>query len=414
MAPFTGHPFDLELWLRIGYYVSRGVDPYTITAPIPGLSFPGAEFMTWIGYPPTWAFFQAGLYKIYSLSGIQDRFLYYALIKQPMIIADLLVGYLLFKIISDLKDGFSGRRAFLFWMLCPFTIVISSVWGMFDQIILVLVLGSVLLIEETQKSALMEALGFLLKVIPLIYFFILAFVQSSRARIANYLALSIGASIFFALAPYLFFSKWSLGQLTSVGVEVTHKIGSSSNYWFILPFYTNHHTLPASVLDVLNIASYVWIPVIAIASIFCVICIRNRENMTQNLSLALLFVTLVFFLTKSVVNEQYVIYFLGFGLIDYYAVASRRRKKLFHAVWVSSFVFLIANNTYFARFLEPLSTRYLQLDTMFENGSLGDIRLDIMLLSGLVFSAFSLAYLLSLYGEVKKIKSLPRVLVNNR
>ncbi|MFI5420022.1 MAG: hypothetical protein ACHQ1H_03555 [Nitrososphaerales archaeon] len=414
LAPFTGHPFDLELWLRLGYFVSQGKDPYSITPPIPNLSFPGAEFMTWIGYPPTWGFFQAGLYKIYTLIGINNRFLYYDLIKQPMIIADLVVGYLLYKIISEFKNEAAGIKAFSFWILCPFTIVISSVWGMFDQIILVFVLGSILFIQETQKSALMQALGFIFKVIPLIYLPVLALVQTSKERIVNYLAVAVGASIFFVLIPYLFFTHWSLGQLASVGVDVTHKIGSSSNYWIFFSFYSNHHPIPPWVFEILNPVSYLWIPAIALASLFCVVCIRKRENLTRNLSISLLFVTLVFFLTKSIVNEQYTIYFLGLGLVDYFLIGRKQRKILFHAIWITSFVFLTANNTYFARFLEPLSIHYQQLDIMFESGSLGDIRFDILLLSGLAFSAFSLAYLLSLYGEIRKIKSLPGVVVNNR
>ena len=90
-------------------------------------------------------------------------------------------------------------------------------------------------------------------------------------------------------------------------------------------------------------------------------------------------------------NEQYVIYFLGLGLVDYYVIGSKRRRKLFHGVWISSFVFLTANNTYFTRFLEPLSTYWLQLDLKFESGTLGDYRrFDILLVSGLVFSGFCL------------------------
>src|SRR6202030_3487133 len=103
----------------------------------------------------------------------------------------LVVAFLLYKVISKLRDPSSGLRAFSFWMLCPFTIVISSVWGMFDQIILVFVLGSILLVQETQKSALMQALGFIFKVIPLIYLPILGLVQPSKARIANYFAIAV-------------------------------------------------------------------------------------------------------------------------------------------------------------------------------------------------------------------------------
>jgi len=385
-----------------------------VTPPIPNLSFPGAEFMTWIGYPPTWGFFQAGLYKFFSLSGINDRFLYYYFIKQPMIIADVIVALLLYNVVAKLKNPASGIRAFSFWMLCPFTIAISSVWGMFDQIVLVFVLGSLLLVTETQKSALMQALGFIFKVIPLIYLPILGLVQPSKKKIIDYFAVAVGASIFFVLAPYLFLTHWNLGQLASVGVDVTHKIGGSSNYWIILSFYSNYHSVPPWVFQILNPLSLIWIPAIACGSIFCVICIRNRENLIRNLSLSLLFVTLIFFLTKSIINEQYLIYFLGLGLIDYYVIASKRRRRLFHAVWISSFVFLTANNTYFARFLEPLSTYWMQLDAKFESGTLGDYRLDILLISGLAFSGFCLLYLISIYKEIRKFKDLPRVPVNNR
>ena len=413
LAPFTGHPFDFELWLRIGYYVSRGTDPYSITAPIPGLSFPGAQDMTWIGYPPTWAFFQAGLYKLYSLSRINNRFAYYFIVKQPMVLADLVDGYLLYRMITDLKNVQSGVRAFAFWMLCPFTIIISSVWGMFDQIILVLVLGSIFTVRETQKSAHMQSLGFLLKVLPLIYFPVMAFVQESRQKIAIYLSVSIGSSTAFALIPYLFFPKWKLSQLFSVGVSVANKLGGSMNYWIILSVFQAFWTVPQPVTNLLNYLAYLWVPAILIASAFCVEKIRGRENLTRNLCLSLLLVTLVFYLTKSIVNEQYLIYFLGLGLVDYYVMESQRRRKLFHAIWITALIFLAANNTYFTRFLEPLSTYYKALDVMFQTGSYAELRYVIMLISGLVFTGLSLFYFVSLYHEIGKIQESPRVLLNN-
>jgi hypothetical protein len=414
LAPFTGHPFDLELWLRVGYYVSRGFDPYSITSPIPSLSFPGAQNMSWIGYPPTWAFFQAGLYKLYSISGINNRFAYYFIIKQPMVLADVIVSYLVFRLISDLKNIESGVRAFVFWMLCPFTIIISSIWGMFDQMILVLVLGSILAIKETQKSALMQSLGFLLKVLPLIYVPLMAFVQASRQKIAAYLAVSLGASVVFALLPYLFFPSWKLSQLTGVGLDVINKLGGSVNYWVILSVYSAYWKVPPQLKILFNDLGYAWIPAVVIASAFCVISIRRRDNLIRNLCLSTLFITLVFFLTKSIVNEQYLIYFLGFGLVDYYALENKRRKKLFHAIWITVLVFLTANNSYFTRFLEPLSIYWKNLDTMLESGGYGEIRFGIMLVSGLLFTALVSFYLISLYKDLKKIRELPRVQLNNR
>jgi hypothetical protein len=402
-APFTGHPFDFELWLRIGYYVSKGNDPYMVTNPIPNLSFPGAQAMTWIGYPPTWAFFQAGLYKLYSLSGINNRFVYYFIIKQPMIFGDLVVSYLLFRLISDLKNEDAGVRAFSFWMLCPFTIIISSIWGIFDQIVLMLVLGSILTIKQTQKSALLLSFGFLLKVLPLMYYPLMALVQDSKQKIVLYLSVSVGSSILFALLPYLFFTNWKLSQLAGVGVDVVGKLGGSMNYWIVLSVYEAYYQVPGWIDSLLKFAAYVWIPAVLLATWFCATRIKYRENFLRNLCLAALFVTLIFILTKSIVNEQYLIYFLGLALVDYYVLASKTRKKLFHLMWIVALVFLAANNTYFTRFLEPISIYWKNLDVMFESGGYAEIRFGIMLASGLLFTLLTLAYTVSLYREIKKI-----------
>ncbi|MHB8566318.1 MAG: hypothetical protein ACYC7D_00375 [Nitrososphaerales archaeon] len=406
LAPFTGHPFDFELWLRLGYYVYQGHDPYTYTYPIPGLSMPGSGVMAWLGYPPTWAFFQAGLYSIYLHSGMNDRFAYYFIVKQPMIIADILSGFLLYKMTSRLAGIESGLNALRFWMLCPFIIIISSVWGMFDQIILVILLTSALLISSTVKSASLEALGFLLKVIPLIYLPILALSQKTRAKVALYLFVGLSGSIFFSLLPYAFFPRWNVHSMIGVGLAVAGKISNSINYWSVVYSYDQFSTLSAPQIQILQILAYAWVPAILVGSFYCLKLVRKQSSdealFVQNLLVSMLFITLIFFLTKSEINEQYVIYFLGFGLIDYYTIKSRERRKLFHAIWITALAFTIVNNTYLIRFLDPLSTYYVYKDLLMTQGLLGSIRLDLMAALGIIFSIFSWLYLRSLYYEIRK------------
>ncbi len=403
-APFTGHPFDFELWIRIGYYVSRGGDPYVATAPVPNLSFPGATFMTWIGYPPTWAFFQAAIYKFYSLLGVSDRFVYYFLIKQPMIIGDILCGYLIYRIVSDFSGSQSGKSAFLFWMFCPLTILISSVWGMFDQIILVLVLSSVILALEPGKGALIESLGFLLKVIPLIYVPLLAFVQRTRRAIIGYLILFLIVSFTLAVAPFFLFSNWKISQLIGVGLDVTHKLGNSMNYWMILAAYDTYFPIRSSDALILEAIALAWVPALILASYFCVVSIRKSADMQKGLYASVLFITLVFFLTKSVINEQYSIYFLGFGLFDYYVLAKRDRKRLFHLIWISVLAFLVVNNTYLVRFLTPISIYYRSLDVHLETGFLGEIRTAMLVVIAIFFTSFCAFYLRSLFAEIQSFR----------
>ena len=404
LAPFTGHPYDFELWIRIGYYVSSGQDPYTQTSPVPNLSLPSPVSVTWIGYPPIWAFFQAGLFKMYSLTGIDNRFAYYFLIKQPMIIADLVASYLLFKIILVLGNERSAIRAATFWLICPFTIIISSVWGMFDQIILVLVLGSVLLATETSKSAMLEALGILLKVIPVIYLPVLAFSQRTKTKMIGYLAMTVGVSAFFALGPYLVFKDWNVSLLVSVGVDETTKLANSMSYWDIVTYYSNNYSLQGATYDAVKVITLIWIPAVLAATYFCIKSIRGKENFEKNLAISLLFITLVFFLTKSAINEQYLIYFLGLGLVDYFLFNVKRRKQLFHAIWIVSLVFLIANNDFLVRFLAPISNHYTDLSSTLETGLAGEMRFAIMIVCGILFTVFSLLYIQSLYIELRRIR----------
>lgn len=408
-APFTGHPFDFELWVRLGYYVSRGVDPYTVTAPIPGLSMPGAGDMTWIGYPPTWGFFQAGLYSLFSASGLSNRFAYYLLIKQPMIAADVLCGLLILRIVASYAGRGQGARAFAFWLLCPVTVIVSSIWGMFDQIILMIVLLSVLLFRETRKSALLSALGFVLKVIPIIYVPLLALSQESRRRAIQYLIVGAGVSVIVCLAPYLAFSGWKVDSLIGVGTDVAQKRGSSVNYWNLL-FQFNLFGGSFSPLSstIVHILSYAWIPAVLYAAYIGGIAVKSRsaesEEMLKFLLLSMQFVTLVFFLTKTVINEQYVIYFLGFGLIDYYVTpAPVRRRKLFHLIWITDLAFLVANNTLMMRFFEPLSTYYQTLSSNLTVGLAGMLRYASMDAIAMVFSILCFLYLYSLYKEIRRI-----------
>ncbi|MDG6996422.1 MAG: hypothetical protein JRN52_10915 [Nitrososphaerota archaeon] len=404
-APFTGHPFDFELWIRIGYYVSRGDNPYVVTAPIPNLSFPGAQYMTWIGYPPTWAFFQSALYKLYTIISVNNRFFYYFMIKQPMIIADLVSGYIIYRIILGYSGDKAAFRALLFWLFCPITILISSVWGMFDQIILVLVLSSILLSLETKKSALMESLGFLLKVIPLIYVPFLAFVQRSKMRIIEYLVIFLGTSFVFTVVPFFFFRNWKISQLIGVGIDVTHKIGYSMNYWMILTAYDNYHPITNSQASFFQNISLIWVPALIISTYFCLISIRKSVDLQKGMYISALFITLTFFLTKSIINEQYSIYFLGLGLIDYYVFGDHDRKRYFHLIWISVLAYLFVNNTYLVRFLTPISTYYRTLDLTLESGFAGDVRITILVTIAMLFTFFCAMYLASLYRELCSIRA---------
>lgn len=377
--------------------------------PVPGLSFPTSDNPTWPGYPPPWPLFLALIYKIYVATGIHNRFFYYFLIKQPMIIADLFDACLIFKLVNSHAGSASAQKAFAFWLLCPYTLLISSIWGMFDQITLFFVLLALYLLTNPWKSSFLESIGIALKLLPSIYLPLFASMQSSWKKTILYTVLCVSLSASFSLFPYVIFRSWNLSALTSVGIDVTNKFANTMNYWEILNTYWVYYgySTPSNTILVIRIIGLIWIPIVFLATFFCVRSIYrgiDGKILQERVILSLIFVTLAFYLSKSVITEQFVIYFLGFGLFDYYVLPNKVRRKLFHCIWITAFATITFNSVFLLRFFEPISTFYAIQASYFMSGPFGLIRLILMTFTAVLFSIFSFLYLRSLYTELKMMK----------
>lgn len=344
---------------------------------------------------------QAFVYDLYSLIGYSNRFFYYFLLKQETIVPDILVGFLIYKLIVQHGNPIDARKALAFWMFCPFVVVISAVWGMFDQLTLLIVLTAVLVAQRTLQSSVAESVGIFLKAIPVIFLPALAWTQGSPRRRWSYLVIASGLAVVLTLIPYLFHNSWSLSALLSTGASAVSVPANSLNYWVIAYVLFGYSLLPSYVYPVLNLAGYVWVLALIVAYVYCLRRIGPDGISLPYLILVLQCLSLVFFLTRIGVAEQYVIYFLGFGLLEKYLVG-KDRSKFFTGVWVSAMGFLLANNTYLVRFLSPLSIQFSDLDSALSSGLLGETRNGLMIVTALFFTAFCALYLKSLYLEIRK------------
>lgn len=158
--------------MRLGYAMVHGGDPYTALGPVFGLSFANiytVQESATIGYLPFWPLITGFLYFVYSAVGFGNRFAYYFLLKQPTIAGDLVLAYLLYSYISSRTTGHSvGAWALRFWLLSPFTLIISGVWGMFDSICMCFVLASILATDYFKRSF-WTGVGIFAKSLSLIY-----------------------------------------------------------------------------------------------------------------------------------------------------------------------------------------------------------------------------------------------------
>ena len=229
---WTGHPYDFEIWVRVGHAVANGQNPYAQLPYVPGASFtyPGAT-LPGAAYLPFWPLLLGGIYRLWEAVGFGNRFVLYFLLKQPGILSDVLGAYLLYYLV-DRWTGLRDRALAVatFWSLFPYAILITSIWGMFDSIVVVLLLASFLTLDPVRRN-LLWGIGIFVKWVTVVFVPFELF----RARGFRRLAFLVGLAIPVGLTGLLFLGvSWSTGGITSGSVYQSHGNGFGMNIAGIL------------------------------------------------------------------------------------------------------------------------------------------------------------------------------------
>ncbi len=403
---WTAHPFDFEIWVRAGYWVVRGVSPYSSMPFAPGVSFandfggPGAHAA--IGYLPFWPLLLAGIYDLYSMVGLGDRFVYYFMVKQPIIFADVLLGFLLFLYVNQ-RNPVRARRVLTLWLFSPFTIIVSAIWGTFDSMAMLFVLLAILAPAGSSTRSLWEGIGTLVKSIPVLY--ILPLTMSGKNKVLNFV-IALGIPVSFTLVA-LYLTGWPTGAacfLTECPGEtafttLTNTLGKSGfplSLWGTWVYLKTLNVISNSTFQyVFNWGGYLWIPAALVASLLAYrwFGFQTERGVVQSLLLT----TLAFLLVRGQVNEQYAIYLLALLLIDA-AVWSPKRFKLFYAFSVVIIAATVTNNFLLIRFLSPVYPDALQLERQLID-MLDPLRNAALYVEGLAFSGLNIWYFVSLVKE---------------
>lgn len=344
---WTGHPFDTEIWLRNAYYVAHGWNPYGLLPPVPGVSFAytGSAIPS-VAYLPMWPLLLAGLYQFYALLGGGNRFVLYFLVKQPPILGDVLLGGMMFAAASRWgASRRSARRILALWMLFPYPIIISAIWGQFDSLVAALVLGSLLATDGWKRSSL-SGLGVLLKSLPIIYVPYTFLRSQSRDRLTTLLSVAIPVGF---TAAVFGITGWSVAGIAGTVAWTVQGFPQGLTYTAFLN-YPAIGGLVASSPVVFSVFAYLWIPAILVASWWC--SRRFAGPGPEPALQAFLLLTVVFFMFRWMVNEQYIVYLLPLLLLDA-ALWHPERRSLFHATWVLASAFLMVNNFFLVRFAAP-------------------------------------------------------------
>ena len=387
---WTGHPSDFELWVRLGYWMDHGGDPYGMLPPVPGLSFANVfsvDNTPTIAYLPFWPLVTGLIYIIYSMVGMNDRFVYYFLLKQPAIFGDVGLAYLLYSYVSSRKPGHGGFWVLSFWLFSPFTIILSGIWGMFDSIAISFLMISAESIGQVRKSF-WTGLSIFAKSVPIIYAAPTTLRNRKKIRDLSAFVASLGLPVALSAATFMIMG-WPLSMVSTTLASTVGEGGSSMSIWGAFFYFNYLGLLPQVPPAVYGTLGLVWIPAMVF---FTWIAIRRfRTETDYGLLQALIVCTLTFLMFKARVTEQYALYLFALAAVDV-TLWNPQRKRLLVATVVVAMIYLVVNNYFLVRFLSPVYPGFVG----FENAMyslIGPARYAINFLTGTAFTILNIRYL---------------------
>jgi hypothetical protein len=361
---WTGHPYDFESWVRTGYQVSRGANPYNgFLPPVPGVSFGyTSQSISSAAYLPFWPLVLGGLYRLWEVVGGGNRFALYFLLKQPAILADVASAYLLYRL--ALRWTFDERAAIgvlAFWSFFSYAIVITAIWGQFDSIVVVILLF-LLWARGLLERNLLYGLGIFVKWVTVI-FLPLEFLRERRFR---RLGVLIAVAVPIALTVAVFAAEgWSISFLTDVSTSQVHGGGLGMNLAFPLSL-TGVVNVLSAIPDFYNVIQYAWVPGVILAGWVGAKWVGGNDPRSE--LRAMLLVVTVFLLLRWGLEEQYMLYLFAPVALDV-ATFHPGRRALLLFTFVLSALYLLVNNDLGLRFLTPADPGILTFTTAVDASS---------------------------------------------
>lgn len=363
LAPWTGHAYDFEIWVRLGFYMQNLGSPYRHLPYVPGLSFAPYPTVGSISYPPFSAFIFALTYRLYQVLGEPSRFLYYFLLKQPMILGDIGIALVLSRIILLSGNAGLAKNAFKIWLYLPSSVIISSVWGQLDPLALFLMLLAVYFftVSKWLPSAAMLGLSIFLKTLPVIFLPVFLMQRGVGLRTKSaYSLVSLIIPAIGTLAPASILGWAWQGVFNNMSFQVAIPFPASE--MSLLGQVYSFSSVPPSIR---YLVGSLWIPVLLISYYFCY---RKRLSLVPGF----LVVVLSFSMSRSFLPVQWSLYPLAFLLI----VFTGNAVKGFVGLAVSSTVFVVLNYQLMVWFFSPISSaafywEFLPSDTLLRAVTLG-------------------------------------------
>ncbi|MEM0079657.1 MAG: hypothetical protein QXR78_02835 [Nitrososphaerota archaeon] len=327
LSSFFGHPWDMYVWIKSGEIALRNINIYTLENPA---DYPWGFY----AYPPAWLYWLiiSALVNMFS----ENIYLTIFITKLPIILSDISVGILLYRI--ALKLGFHERTALLvcmLWLFNPTVFFISSIWGMFDSMAtLFMLLGLLNIIDGRYgRAGFYIGAGASIKILPalLIPPTIIFLIKDKKCNIREIIKNLV-------LIPAVVFSVISLPflgtpiQYLKHILQHTESIGSFT-YWVALS-------------TIINISIFWPIPMIIYSVALLILYHKFKGGFTEYVKITAGSI-LLFLATSPKVNIQHTLIFIPLILLLKNFWEDRRFSSYFVSFilvsicWIISSIFVL-------------------------------------------------------------------------
>ncbi|MFP4196421.1 MAG: hypothetical protein ACLFS6_02070 [Methanomassiliicoccales archaeon] len=286
-------------------------------------------------------------------------------VKLPLIIGDLILGLLLYRVVKEWKGEVWAKRTFILWFLNPLVIWISSVSGQFDVLPALLTLCALLLFIRRNYflCGLTLGIAFLFKIYPvyLIVFYLailLAWQIGARERpFWGYLRRT-GSLITGSLVSLVVVIP-ALLQGGSMVEYVLRRTGTPSfgglNLWFFVPGASeidSPSVLAGLTTDITLLV--IFMAVVAFVLTLLIVRWRGRWDMDWRGCLVWgnILVLASVLLLQPVTNPQHLLWILPFLLLG--ALWDGRMGRKLYALTVVGLIYFLVLQSFYA-FLYPLA-----------------------------------------------------------
>jgi len=335
LAPWTEQRFDMYVWRLTGAYIYvYHLNPFWPWTSVPSIYPPILKF----SYPPFWLLVIATFYPIWLLNGgftfphnvnqlwqtgVQTGNVYESYrsfipaslplldftLKLPIIVCDVIIAFVLYKAVAG--HGRAQSAVTWLWLFNPYVILISGVWGQFDSIPTMFALLSILssIKGKPKLSGFLLALGGLAKVFPIVYLPLIALYHWRKTRAqAGKLIASFAATCASFMPVYFILGN----GIPSIYLSL---VSWPSPDWF-----GRNAVGGLTWLRLIDTSSWngnfpIFLTLLAPVYIIVLLGFHRMKFDAQSLLLSVLAVTFALYITYTIVNEEYVIWFLPFAII---------------------------------------------------------------------------------------------------